>query len=254
MSNSIVDKITEVACRFLVPSNPTHRRYEALRAYFVEGLSSAEAARRFGYSPGSFRVLCHQFRRDPDREFFLTPAKGPRAAPKMDRVREQVVALRKQNLSMYDIRAALEQSGDKLSPAAVAIILKQEGFARLPRRADDERPRGSRPTAADIADVRQLNLEPRRFRTQFGGLFLFLPLLARVPLDRILERAGFPGSQKIPAGAAMRSLLALKLFGNARHSHVMSHVFDEGLALFAGLNVIPKRSFLTEYTPTLQNS
>jgi hypothetical protein len=46
----------------------------------------------------------------------------------------------------------------------------------------------------------------------------------------------------------MRSLLALKLFGNARHSHVMSSVFDEGLALFAGLNVIPKRSFLTEYS------
>ena len=46
----------------------------------------------------------------------------------------------------------------------------------------------------------------------------------------------------------MRALLALKLFGNARHSHVMSAVFDEGLALFAGLNVIPKRAFLTEYS------
>ena len=46
----------------------------------------------------------------------------------------------------------------------------------------------------------------------------------------------------------MRSLLALKLFGKARHSHVMSSVFDPGLALFAGLNVIPKRAFLTEYS------
>jgi len=42
--------------------------------------------------------------------------------------------------------------------------------------------------------------------------------------------------------------LALKLFGTQRHVHVMSAVLDEGLALFAGLNVIPKRSFLTEYT------
>lgn len=46
----------------------------------------------------------------------------------------------------------------------------------------------------------------------------------------------------------MRSLLALKLYGQARPSHVMGYVFDPGLALFAGLNVIPKRSFLTEYT------
>jgi hypothetical protein len=99
-----------------------------------------------------------------------------------------------------------------------------------------------------VADVRQLSLEPRRFRTQFGGLFLFLPFLARIPLDRILKEADFPGSEMIPAAAALRSLLALKLFGSARHSHVMSAVFDEGLALFAGLNVIPKRSFLTEYS------
>src|SRR5712691_11102120 len=105
-----------------------------------------------------------------------------------------------------------------------------------------------RPLPADAAKVQLLNLKPRMLRTQFGGLFLFLPLLAKIPLEDILQKADFPGSQKIPADYAMRSLLALKLFGNARHSHVMSSVFDEGLALFAGLNVIPKRAFLTEYS------
>jgi len=248
MYNSKPYKVTDLARRFLVPTGPVHRQYEALRAYFVEKLPSAEAARRFGYSPGSFRVLCHAFRRNPDRSFFASPAKGPQAAPKMDRARTQVVALRKQNLSIYDISEALKASGQTLSPAAVGLILKEEGFARLPRRADEERPHRPGPTAADVADVRQLDLEPRRFQTQFGGLFLFLPFLAKIPLDRILDKADFPGSQMIPAAAAMRSLLALKLFGSARHSHVMSQVFDEGLALFAGLNVIPKRSFLTEYS------
>ena len=105
-----------------------------------------------------------------------------------------------------------------------------------------------RPTIADVADVRQLDLSPPSFRTKFGGLFLFLPMLASIPLDRILQDSGFPGSRMIPAGCAMRSLLALKLFGTGRHSHVMSQVLDQGLALFAGLNVIPKRSFLTEYS------
>jgi hypothetical protein len=52
----------------------------------------------------------------------------------------------------------------------------------------------------------------------------------------------------VPAEGAWRALLALKLFGNARNSHVMSYVFDEGPALFAGLNCLPKRSFLTEYS------
>jgi hypothetical protein len=131
---------------------------------------------------------------------------------------------------------------------AISQILKDEGFARLPRRADEERPPGSRPITADVADARRLDLSPRALRTKFGGLFLFLPTLAAVPLDRILEQANLPGSLAIPAAHAIRSLLALKLFGTARHSHVMSSALDEGLALFAGLNVTPKRSFLTEYS------
>jgi hypothetical protein len=66
---------------------------------------------------------------------------------------------------------------------------------------------------------------------------------ARVPL---------PGTVRTPAVHAIRSLLALKLLGRARHRHVMPSVFDEGLALFTGLNAIPKRSFLTEYSCRIQ--
>lgn len=233
---------------FLEPSNSTHRQYEALRAYFVDQLPSAEVARRFGYSPGSFRVLCHQLRQDPKREFFLPPQKGPQVSPKTDRLRDQVVALRKQNFSIYDISRVLEEAGHPLSPVGVSLILKEEGFARLPRRRDEERMGVTRPEVADVADVQKLNLSPRRFRTQFGGLFLFLPYLAKIPLERMLEKIGFPGTKMVPAPQAVLSLLGLKLFGNARHSHVMSYVMDEGLSLFAGLNVIPKRSFLTEYS------
>jgi hypothetical protein len=248
MLTSEPKELTDFARLFLEPANSTHRRYEALRAYFVDRLPGPEVARRFGYTPGSFRVLVHQFRQDPRRPFFLTPAKGPQSAPKSDPLREVIIALRKQNLSIYDISRNLAHQGQPLSPVAVAQILRDEGFARLPRRADDERPPGSRPTTADVADARELDLEPRSFHTQFGGLFLFLPILASIPLDRILRDAGFPGSEMIPPGCALRSLLALKLFGTARHRHVMSAVLDQGLALFAGLNVIPKRSFLTEYS------
>lgn len=245
---SSATKLTDFSRPFLQPSNSTHRLYEALRAYFVEGRPAAEAARRFGYAPGSFRVLVHRFRQDPERPFFLPPQKGPRPAPRQLQTRQRIIALRKQNLSIYDISRALARENIVRSPAAVALVLQQEGFARLPRRRDDERPLGSRPTVAAVADVRELDLAPRQCRTQFGGLFLFLPFLAQIPLPRILRQAGLPGSQMIPAEHAFRSLLALKLYGSARHSHVMSAVLDEGLALFAGLNVIPKRSFLTEYS------
>lgn len=240
--------ITDVAPFFLEPKNSTHRQYEALRAYFVDNLPSDQAARKFGYTPGSFRVLCHQFRQHPERQFFCPPPKGPQAPKKKDRVRERIIALRKKNLSIYDIKEQLKEEGVQLSPPAVSTILTQEGFAKLPRRKDEERPDNVRPELAEPADVQKLNLTPRTFRTRFGGLFLFVPYLVSVPFDQIMQTAQLPGSSKVPAGQAMRSLLALKLYGNARTSHVMSEVLDEGLALFAGLNRIPKRTFLTEYS------
>src|SRR5271155_2363791 len=247
MDDNSRDRLT-LARRFLEPANSTHRQYEALRAFFVEGVPSAEVAGRFGYTPGSFRVLVHEFRNQPERDFFIQAARVGRPPGKQNRLREQVIALRKQNLSVHDISRALAREGESLSPAAIASILKKEGFAKLPRRLDEERPDRPGPVVADVADVRQLDLAPRSVHTDFGGLFLFLPDLVSANLSELLERSGFPGSKMIPAACAVRSLLALKLFGNARHSHVMSSVLDDGLALFAGLNVIPKRSFLTEYS------
>src|SRR4029453_17718769 len=113
---SIGKALTELERVFLEPTDPTHRQYEALRAYFVEGLPSQEVAKRFGYTPGSFRVLCHQFRQNPQRPFFILPQKGPHSTPKRDPVRDQVIALRKQNFSIYDISAALKAEGQSLSP------------------------------------------------------------------------------------------------------------------------------------------
>jgi len=231
---------------FLVPQNSTHRQYEALRAYFVERLPGPEIARRFGYTLGSFRQLVHQFRQSPQRKFFAEPP--PPGVKASDAVRDQIVRLRKQNLSVYDISEALKKDGIARTSVAVRAVLQKEGFAKLPRRLDGERPPGTKPTAADRADARTLSLEPRSVRSKFGGLFLFLPALAAIGFDRVIGKCDLPGTQAVPAPCALRSLLALKLFGTQRHVHVMSAVLDEGLALFAGLNVIPKRSFLTEYS------
>jgi hypothetical protein len=236
----------DLAQAFLAPTNSAHRQYEALRAYFVEQLPAAEVAERFGYTVGSLHQLAHQFRRNPARRFFAEPL--PPGAKASEAVQQQIVRLRKQNQSIYDISEALKKDGIHRTPVAVAAVLKQEGFARLPRRKDEERPVGTKPTAADPADARALSLEPRTLRTKFGGLFLFLPAMAAMSFDRVIGKCDLPGTEMVPAAHALRSLLALKLFGTQRHTHVMSAVLDEGLALFAGLNVIPKRSFLTEYS------
>jgi len=250
MSTTTRNELTPIAHFFLAPENPLHRQYEAFRAYFVEGSPSQEVARRFGYTPGSFRVLCHQFRRDPNKQlrFFQPVQHGPRYAPARDQVRELVVAMRKRNLSVYDIQHELAQAGHTISINALAVLLREEGFARLPRRLDEERPAATRPTTQATADVRALSLGPRSFRTRLGGLFFFVPLLKDIQLTDVLRQADLPGSQMIPAEQAVRSLLALKLIGTERKSHVMDLVCDQGIALFAGLNVVPKRSYLASYS------
>jgi transposase len=146
-----------IECRrfFLEATHPKQRQYEALRAYFVDGRPSQEAATAFGYSVGSFRVLCHHFRRDAAPAFFVAPRHGPQTQPKKSAARDAIVDLRKQNYSVYEISETLNDRGLALSPTAVREVLKAEGFAALPRRLDEERPDRPRPLTEAVADVRR---------------------------------------------------------------------------------------------------
>ncbi len=206
-----------------------------------------EAAERFGYRLGTFR--CTAFRKNPDRAFFETRRPGPRRKAELPghaERRDRAVALRKQrNLSVEEISAVLAREGMPTSVTAVNRILRpgcRSSGAEPPRSARRPGPSARRsPSGA-------LDLSPRSLRTGFGGLFLFAADLARCDLDGMLAQAGMPGSAMIPAGCAFRSMLALKLWGIGRPSQVAPETLDEGLALFAGLNAIPKRSTLSEYS------
>ncbi len=257
MQSSTVNQIITPANEkfFLAPQFPLQRQYEALRAFLVDEEPSGDVARRFGYSLGAFRVLCHQFRHSPDKRasFFRQPHRGPQSTPARDRVRDLAVAMRKRNLSVYDMQRELAAAGHSISINTLTVLLREEGFSRLPRRADDERPPTVKPEIAEVADVRRLDLSTRSFRTPLAGLFLLVPLLDRIDLPAVVTSARLPGSQMIPAAQAVRSLLAMKLIGTERKSHVMDLVMDQAIALFAGINVVPKRSYLAAYSSRIDH-
>jgi hypothetical protein len=105
------------------------------------------------------------------------------------------------------------------------------------------------PEPPEVADCRELNLAPgRSLRSRVAGLFLFVPLLSRLGFDRLVTEAGYPGSEMVPAPSALLSLLALKLLDKERRSHIDDFNCDEALGLFAGLNILPKKSFATDYS------
>jgi hypothetical protein len=86
----------------------------------------------------------------------------------------------------------------------VREVLKAEGFAALPRRLDEERSQRPGPTVEAVADVRALSMAPRQFLTTGGGLFL--PHLARLPVETLAQAARLPGSKMIPPGPCLARL------------------------------------------------
>src|SRR3954453_6747054 len=134
--------------------------------------------------------------------------------------------------------------------------MSQRGASPLFSAPQSGRPSGppvpvtdAQPETPEVADRQQLDLgSGRRVRTRVAGVFLFLPSLARLRFDRPVEQAEYPGSEMIPATSALLSLLALKLLDKERRSHISDFNCDAALGLFAGLNVLPKASFATEYS------
>src|SRR6266511_497855 len=120
---------------FTTPAQVNHRRYEALRAWFVDGLTYQQAADRFGYTRWAMVNLVREWRAGR-LELFAPPRKPgppPGVAPAKERVRGRVIGLRRQGLSTYEISARLAAEHTPLNRTSVAEILAEEGFGRLLR-------------------------------------------------------------------------------------------------------------------------
>jgi hypothetical protein len=74
------------------------------------------------------------------------------------------------------------------------------------------------------------------------------PLRVRVRFDHLVAQAGYPCSPMVPGASALLSLLTLKLLDKERRSHIDDFNCDEALGLFAGLNILPKKSYATDYS------
>ncbi len=103
---------------------------------------------------------------------------------KKEQARDRVVQLRKENYSVLDIHWLLCKEGTDVSTAWIWTILREEGFAKLPRRKDEERPSFPRPEQAEYADVRHLCLDPREIDTRVGGIFLLIKILVNPAVGR----------------------------------------------------------------------
>jgi hypothetical protein len=244
---------------FTAPGQVNQRRYEALRAYFLDGLTYEQAGARFGYTRWAMINLVREHRAGK-LELFAAPRKPgppPGAAPAKDRARGRVIELRRQGLSTYEISARLAAEGRPLNRTGVGEILAGEGFGRLLRRpgpgASISPATPGRDTRLPRAHVIGFAAWPERLDTARAGLLLALPDLVALDLPGLISRAGYPGTSVIPATSWLLSLLALKLTRTRRVSHVDDLLADPAAALLAGLAVLPEKSALTDYSYRLSH-
>src|SRR5438045_9728022 len=66
---------------FARPADPTQRRYEALRAYLLEGRPAAEVAQAFGYTLETLNSMVPDFRAGR-RELLVSSRPGPQRPPR----------------------------------------------------------------------------------------------------------------------------------------------------------------------------
>jgi transposase len=231
--------------RFTAPSEPNQRRYEALRAYYVEGASAEAVAERFGYTRASVETLVRDYRAGR-LALFASSRPGPRAQPKKDRARALVVALRSEGRSLEEIGRALRAAGAGLSRTAIWELLAEAGMGRL------EPTEPTVPTAPVTAKTRRLRDDdwPRlgTLQSEHAGLFLLVPELVELELPGLAAAAGYPSTSQLQAVNSLLALLALKLYERRRRSHVQDVVHDHALGMFCGLTVLPKRTHLTSYS------
>src|ERR1035438_2092714 len=182
MESSTANQITTPGNQnfFLSPQSPMQRQYEALRAYLLEEEPSADVARRFGYSAGAFRVLCYQFRHDPQKRasFFRQPQRGPQSSPARDRVRDLAVAMRKRNLSVYDMQRELAAAGHTISINSLTACSVRRASRVFP----------AAPTTN--AGYGEAGGRRRRRCAPLGSVPLFLPY----PIGRSVPVSAFAGS------------------------------------------------------------
>src|SRR5215216_3015219 len=244
---------------FTTPAQVNHRRYEALRAWFVDGLTYQQAADRFGYTRWAMVNLVREWRAGR-LELFAPPRKPgppPGVAPAKERVRGRVIGLRRQGLSTYEISARLAAEQTPLNRTSVAEILAEEGFGRLlrgPAPAESTSPATpGRDTRLPRAQVIDFGAWPQRLDTTRAGLLLMLPDLVALDLAGLVRTAGYPATRVIPAVSWLLSLLALKLTRTRRVSHVDDLLADPAAGLLAGLGTLPKKSALTSYSYRLSH-
>jgi transposase len=231
------------------PVSQRQKQYEAVRAIVIGNDPIDKVAQTYGYKPSTIYSLLRDAKAGRIA-LFPTVSKGPKKRQTHSDIQDRIIALRKQALSTPDIYQRLLKEGIKSSISTVQRILKVAGFAKLPRRTNKELGRCTTKKVIPerVAMLDFSTLEPFDVDTPCVGIFFFLPYILESNILDVVKRCQLPASSDIDAVSACLSMLLLKLMGRHRLSHIGRYDQEPGLGVFAGVNVLPKATYMNTYS------
>jgi transposase len=238
---------------FLSPVNIAKKQYEALRSFYTDECSAAEAAKKHCYSVQSFYSLNRDFKKKLKTKgaqvLFLTPNRGRKPLDTTGETKRLIIALRKKYLSVHDIKSVLDVQGYKVSEKNIYNIIKKDGFDRLPRRSLSTREGAIFRVRLKAPKSVMHDYSPETFSVQNGlGLLCLIPYIQQYGIYRLIQKSGYPETETISRHCSILGFTALKLSNVRRYSADDARCMERDQGLSSGLNVIPKTAWYTSYS------
>ena len=254
----------EIIDYFAEPKQSSHRQYLALRSFFCDGKTAEEVEAEYGYAASTVYALARDFKSHQKKcaelgedPFFIRNQLGRKKQQRDNVLVDNIVALRKKQLSIPDIKVLLDSKGYDVSEGQIYTICDENGFARLPKRSRQERDELlAQAGAAEILKAPEAEMidfsQEERFTSKGVGALCFLPFIKSYGIDKAIEESNYPETRQIEKLNSVMAFLALKLNNVQRYSQDDSWCMDRGLGMFAGLNVLPKTSWYSSYSSAIE--
>jgi transposase len=233
--------------------NIAHKKYEALRGFYYDGKSADQISKEFGYTKSAFYSITRDFNKslkedkDPVKRFFITNLPGPKKN-KQSNIINLIITLRKKYLSVSDIKSILDSQDLDISETFIYRVIKKEGFARLPRRDLQTKNETISNSLIKAPKATLFKSSNENFSSSNLGILCFIPYIIKYGIDKLILKSHYPKTKSIPKINSILSFLALKLSNISRYTKDDIWCMDRGMGLFAGLNVLPKASWLSSYS------
>lgn len=234
-----------------MPKTAKQLQYEALRALIIDNLTAKEVADKFNYSTKTIYSLARDAKSEKIQLFpEQNSTKGPQERRVELETKNKIIRYRNKNLSAKEIEEKLLHDDIMLSARTIQRILNDFGFKKLERRTNRSRKiTKKKELVSEKAMLLNFNkLEAFKTDCPVAGVFFFIPYIIESGMLDIVKKCKLPKSSSINNINAALSMLLLKLIGTERLSHIGDYDHEDGFGIFAGLNYLPKTTFMNTYS------